>query len=158
MTEGDFLKFYTKMTDILNDLGFNIVDEYYAEWWTVSPLYKPSVRAIKEKDRFTSIEVQIKWRWKKPLQSMRESADTLKIELSITGSVMIDYGEGGRSIFYKAFTKLLELLHRKDYRKYREECEELVIEIAQRGREIYGSLPAIGRSKQEYYRPVHRQS
>lgn len=158
MTEGDFLKFYTKMTDILKNLGFNIVEETRAEWWTVSPLYKPSVRAVKEKDRFTSIEVGIKWRWKKPLQSMRESSDTLKIELSIKGSVTMDYKEGGTSIFYKAFIKLLEILHRKDYEKYREECEELVIEIAQRGRDIYGSLPAIGRSKQQYYRPIHRQS
>jgi len=62
-----------------------------------------------------------------------------------------------RSILYKGIIKMFYLLfYRKEIEKYKEEAEELTIEIADRAREAYDSVPSIGKSKREYYSPTFR--
>lgn len=159
-SEKDFLSYYTNLQEILENLGFRLMQEPRMEWWTANPKLKPNVQATKEKDPYTDIVITVKPKLKKPLQHFKFASDTLKLQLQMSSSVEVEFPHETpfqRSIFYKGILKaFLALSYRKEIEKYKEEAEELTLEIANKARETYDSVPTIGKSKREYYSPSFR--
>lgn len=160
-SEEDLMKFYRKIIDILEDFNFDRIEEAgMTQYLTAVPKINPNIEATKEKDPYTNIEITIGFRFKSPHPHMETSEDLFKVELHLEGEVTTDFPKEtrlDRSFISKIFQKILNFfVYRKEKEKYWEECEETLIEISNRAREIYKSLPSIGKSRREYYKPEFR--
>lgn len=160
------LEYYRHLQGILMDLSFDEIDETSTEHWSSLP-FKQKIYARKWKDPFTKIEVKIKARVKTPRSDRRVSTDTLRGIFFISGYVIRDqyphweYWEEDnwfrRSKIYTFFQRILKsFFFQKEWEKYKEEAMELTLAITSRIREREGSIPAIGRSKREWFKPEFR--
>ncbi len=159
----ELMEVYRALPRILDDLGFQESSEYYSEHWETLP-FKTYFNAYKWKDPYTAIRFRMGVRVKEPRSDRKTSEEVYKAKLSLNAYLIhTKYPEWGkfemtsmfkRSFFYKIFWKLAHgWLFGREEEKYREEAEELANELMSRVREVEGSVPAIGRSKREWYNP-----
>lgn len=160
--ENDLMKFYRSLMDILDDFEFDVIQEEmpFTHYFTALPKVNPKVVCSKWKDPYTKIEVTVKFKFKSPEAPQDTSEDLLKVELELSADLVTEYPNEtrlDRSFISTIFQKIMEFfVYRKEKKKYWEEAEEIVLEIASRAREIHDSLPAIGKSTREYYKPEFR--
>jgi hypothetical protein len=161
------LEYYRGLQQILEELDFDEIREAHTEHWENLP-FKQTIYADLWKDPYTKVQVKIKARVKAPRHDRRTSDDLYKGIFFISGYVVRakfphwEYWEEGswfkRSAIYSFFQRILRsIMFEKEWAKYKEEAEELTLEITSRIREMEGSLPAIGKSKREWYQPHHRK-
>lgn len=161
------LEYYRNLQQILEDLDFDEIQEGRTEHWKNLP-FKQTIYADMWKDPFTKIHIEIRARVKTPRSDRRTSQDLLKGIFFISGYVVRErfphweYWEEEswfkRSAIYKFFMRIWKsFFFRKELEKYKEEAEELTIEITSRIRELEGSVNAIGKSKREWFRPSFRE-
>lgn len=155
---------FRALPHILEELGFNEINEFYSERWETLP-FKTDLRAYKWKDPYTAIKFAIKIRVKEPYADKKTKEDMYKGKLKIKAYLATtkyphwEYFEEEptmfqRSWFYRALFKLVHGgLFGKERKKYKEEAEELALQLVSRIREVQGVAPAIGRSRREWYRP-----
>lgn len=159
----ELMEVYRSLPNILENLGFQNVTEFYSEHWETLP-FKTYLNAFKWKDPYTAIRARLGIRVKEPRSDRKTGEDIYMAKLSLNMYVIrTKYPEWNkfeqtsifkRSWFYKFFWKLLySFLFKKEMEKYEEEAEELGIQIMSRAREVEGSLPAIGRTEREWYDP-----
>lgn len=159
----ELMEMFRASLKLLEELGFQEIEEHYSEHWETLP-FKNGVEAYKWKDPYTAIELHLAARVKEPRSDRKTKEDTYKVKILVTASVVRmryphwEWFEEStmfkRSWFYRAFKRLLDsFIFRKELEKYEEEAEELAIEFTSHLREVEGSLPAIGRSKREWYNP-----
>lgn len=159
----ELMEMFRAMQKILEELGFQEIREEYAEHWETLP-FKNGVEARKWKDPYTAIELDIGARVKEPRYDRKTDEDVYKVKIKVRAKVIKaryphwEWFEETtfvkRSGIYKWLWKLVDnYLYRRAMERYREEAEEIGIEFTSRMREIEGSLPAIGRSKREWYDP-----
>jgi len=163
----EMMEYYRGIQQTLLDLDFDEIDEARSEHWENLP-FKQTIYADMWKDPFTKIQIKIKARVKTPRRDRRTTQDLYKGIFFISGYVVRErYGHWEyfeenswfkRSAIYKGFQKILRsFLFRKEFKKYKEETEELTIEVTSRIREFEGSVPAIGKSKREWFQPSYRE-
>ncbi|MDY6778599.1 MAG: hypothetical protein SVU32_08080 [Candidatus Nanohaloarchaea archaeon] len=161
------LEYYRGIQKVLQELGFDEIEEERSEHWENLP-FKQTIYADKWKDPFTKVQIKIKARVKTPRADRRTGSDLYKGIFFISGYVVRakyphwEYWEEKtwfkRSAIYKFFMRVLKsIMFQKEFEKYKEEAEELTIEITSRIREYEGSIPAIGKSKREWYQPDFRE-
>lgn len=150
--------------DILEELGFQEVGEFYSERWETLP-FKTDIYATRWKDPYTAIRFQIKVRVKEPYSDHKTTENMYKGKLKIKAYVVeTKYPNWEifekeptmfqRSWFYGAIMRIIRSwLFRKEHERYKEEAQELAIAFVSRMREIQTGIPAIGRSKREWYTP-----
>ncbi|MCJ7478665.1 MAG: hypothetical protein MUP63_00615 [Candidatus Nanohaloarchaeota archaeon QJJ-7] len=160
----DLMEVFRALPNMLEELGFDNVSEFYTEHWETLP-FKTYFNAYRWKDPYTAIRFRMGVRVKEPRSDRKTDEDVYKAKLSLTAYlVKTKYPKWGkfeqttafkRSWFYKTIWKLLynEFLFGKEQKKYEEEAEELANELMSRVREVEGSVPAIGKSKREWYEP-----
>lgn len=163
--EEDLLQWYRAISTILEeDLHMQLVDETRAETWETLP-FKRSIEARKEKDPYTTIVVDLSLKVKTPLAFRQSSDDLLKVAFVIDGKVEYDFTPRRRektlfhdSVIYKIYANLVRnmVYTSKEEQKLEEECEELVLYIMDRLRDLQGSVETIGRSKREFFKPHYR--
>jgi len=163
----DMLAYYRRLQGIMEELGFDEIDESRTEHWENLP-FKQTIYGVIWKDPFTKIQVKVKSRLKSARADRRVDEGTLKAVFFVSGYVVRtryphwEYFEESswfhRSKIYKFFRRILDsFLFRKEWKRYKEECEEITVELVSRMRKLEGSLPAIGRSKREWFRPQFRE-
>jgi len=167
---SDVHEYYRQVQRILEELGFDEIEEGYVETWGSLPL-KNDILAYKYKDPFTRIRIKIKGRIKGPRLSRTESGDTIKARFVVSGHVeqqkyrywkyFDDKSKFKKTSIYSAVKKFVQnfmdsFMFRKEWEKYKEEAEELTIEVVSQLREVIGSVEAIGKSKREWYQPDFR--
>lgn len=155
---------FRALPKILEEIGFNEVSEFYTERWETLP-FKTDLYAYRWKDPYTALKFYIKIRVKEPYSDKKTREDMYKGKLKVKAYLVTtkyphwEYFEEDQSMFqrswpYRALFKLVHgALFRKEREKYREEAEELALELISRIREVQGVAPAIGRSRREWYRP-----
>lgn len=166
-------EYYRHIQRILEELGFDEIIEDRVETWGSLPI-KNDISAYKYKDPFTRVKVKIRGRVKGPRLSRTESENTIKARFMVSGHVEQSkyeywrYFEGDKEERWikktSIYSKLKEFMNslinefflKKDWEKYREEAEELSIEVVSRLREVIGSVEAIGKSKREWFQPDFR--
>lgn len=159
----ELMELFRAMQKIMEDLGFQDIHEVYSEHWETLP-FKSRLEARKWKDPYTVILLDAHSRVKEPRSDRKTAEDIYKVKLTVKTKVIRSryphwewFEETTfikRSKFYWLFHRLIDnFLYERELEKYKEEAEELGIEFASQVREIEGTLPAIGRSKREYYNP-----
>lgn len=163
----EMMEYYRGVQQTLVELGFDEIEEVRTEHWENLP-FKQRIKAQKWKDPYTMIEIKIKARVKTPRADRRDSTQDFKGIFFISSYVERtkyphwQYFEEQRwfkrSSIYQFFAGLLDsFLLAKEWAKYKEEAQELAVEVASRIREMEGSVPAIGRSKREWVQPDFRK-
>lgn len=162
------MEYYRGIQQIMMDLDFDEIEEVRSEHWENLP-FKQTIKGDIWKDPFTKIQIKVKARVKTPRADRRdESGDHYKGIFFISGYVIREryphweYWEEKswfkRSAIYTFFQKILRsFIFAKEYEKYKEEAEELTIEVTSRIRELEGSVPAIGKSKREWFNPDYQR-
>ncbi|MCJ7450526.1 MAG: hypothetical protein MUP58_02190 [Candidatus Nanohaloarchaeota archaeon QJJ-9] len=160
----DALDYYREVQAILTDLEFDRVTEGRAESWDTLPI-KQTIEAEKWKDPYTKIEIEIGASVSDPNNYSREDQNkelykvkmAYEVNLIRTKSPRKTYLQERpawfkRSWVYRNVVKRFawSSIFNKDIEKYKEEAEELGLEVLSRIREAEESTPAIGRSKREY--------
>ncbi len=163
-------EYYKHVLRILEEIGFDEIEEDRSEIWESLPM-KPDIFAYRYKDPYTRIRIKIKTRVKKPRPNRRDGENTVKGRFEITGRVTrkkdpewnhLDKFVGSTpigktSVYSKAKEKILNfvqgVVNSSEWEIYKEEAEELAIEVASRLRQVIGSTEAIGRSKREGFVP-----
>lgn len=160
----ELMEVFRALPNILENLGFDEVTEFYSEHWETLP-FKTYFNAYRWKDPYTAIRVRMGVRVKEPRSDRKTAEDVYKAKMTLTTYLdTTKYPKWGkfeetsmfkRSWFYKAFWKLAhsDFLFGKEKEKYRAEAEELSHELMSRIREVEGSVPAIGRTRPEWYEP-----
>lgn len=159
----ELMELFRSMLHILEELGFQEIRETYSEHWETLP-FKNGVEALKWKDPYTAIKLNISSRVKEPRSDRKTDEDVYKVKIRVKADLIeTTYPQWQwfeettifkRSAIYKFFHNLVHgLLFAKELEKYEEEAEELAVEFVSRMREIEGTLPAIGKSAREWYNP-----
>lgn len=159
----DLMEVYRALPRILEDLGFEESSEFYSEHWETLP-FKTYFNAYRWKDPYTAIRFKMGVRVKEPRSDRKTGEEVYKGKFTLNAWVVhTKHPKWGkfeatsmfkRSFFYKLFYRIAKgWLFRKEEERYKEEAEELANELMSRVREVEGSVPAIGRSKREWYTP-----
>lgn len=156
----NMMQYYRGIQRVLEDLNFDQIEEDRSEHWEHLP-FKQTINGYKWKNPFLKIRVKIKARVKAPFRGRKTSDKSYKGRFIVTGYLEEDryprweFFEPKswfeKSPIYKGIRKFLYTFwSKKEREKYREEAEELAIEVMSRIRKLEGSMPAIGRSKREW--------
>ncbi len=166
----EVFEYYRHALRIMEELGFDEIEEGRSEMWKSLPI-KPDIIGYKYKDPYTRIRIKVKTRVKKPRPNRKYGENTVKGRFMITGTVerkkdpewgyLDSFVEqtfiGKTSIISSIKTKIMDFVQgrvsKSEWEVYKEEAEELAIEVASRFRQVLGSTKAIGRSKREGYIP-----
>lgn len=159
----ELMEVFRAMQMILDELGFQEIHEEFSEHWETLP-FKNGIEARKWKDPYTAIVLDVGTRVKEPRSDRKTAEDVYKVKITIKVDVIktryphwqwfeeTTYFQ--RSTIYQWLYRLTEnLLFRSAMERYKEEAEETGLEFISRLREIEGTLPAIGKSKREWYNP-----
>ncbi|MDY6776834.1 MAG: hypothetical protein SVQ76_01885 [Candidatus Nanohaloarchaea archaeon] len=159
----ELMEIYRSLQNVLDELGFDEISEFRAEQWESLP-FKFYINAFKWKDPYTAIKFWIKIRVKEPRSDRKTGEEVYKGKLTMRGYISrVRYPQWNkfeettrftRSGLYRFFWKLANsFIFAKEREKYEEEAEELAVQFMSRLREMEESVPAIGRSKREWYNP-----
>jgi len=159
----DLMEMFRAAQRLLDELGFHEIHETYTEHWETLP-FKTGVDATMWKDPYTAIELDFTLRVKEPRSDRKTADDVYKAKITLTASVIRtrypNWQWFNETSYFKR-SKLYHFLHKiaemsifpAQEEQYKEEAEEIGIEFISQIREIEGSLPAIGKSKREFYNP-----
>ncbi len=160
---NDLMEVFRAMQMILDELGFQELHEEYSEHWETMP-FKNGVEARKWKDPYTAIVIDVRVSVKEPRSDRKTGEEVYQVKLRVKAKAIKTryphwqwFEESTyvkRSAIYKWLYKLVDnVIFETQFERYKEEAEETGLEFISRLREIEGSLPAIGRSKREWYNP-----
>lgn len=159
----ELMEMFRAAQRILDEMGFQEMHETFSEHWETLP-FKTGVEAKMWRDPYTAIVFEFKLRVKEPRSDRKTAEDVYKAKVTLTSKLVRSryphwewFQETTyfrRSKLYQWAYKLVEnILFKRQIEKYKEEAEELGLEFISQIREIEGSLPAIGKSKREWYNP-----
>jgi hypothetical protein len=159
----DLMEMFRATQRLLDEMGFQEIHETFSEHWETLP-FKTGVEAKMWKDPYTAIVLEFKLRVKEPRSDRKTAEDVYKAKVTMKSEVHRTrypnwqwFGEASyfrRSKLYHFIHKIAELsIFPSQMERYKEEAEEIGLEFISQIREIEGSLPAIGKSKREFYNP-----
>lgn len=157
------MEIFRAMEMVLDELGFQEIHESYSEHWETMP-FKNRVEARKWKDPYTAIVADVKVSVKEPRSDRKTGDDVYKVKINVKAEVIKTRYPNWqwfeettyikRSSFYQWIYRIVDnVIFETQMERYKEEAEETGLELISRLREIEKSLPAIGRSKREWYNP-----
>lgn len=159
----ELMEMFRAAQRLLDELGFQEIHETFSEHWETLP-FKTGVEAKMWKDPYTAIVLDFKLRVKEPRSDRKTDEDVYKVKVTLKADVQrtrYPNWQWFEDASYFRRSKLYHIIHRiaelsifpSQMERYKEEAEEIGIEFISQIREIEGTLPAIGKSKREFYNP-----